>query len=104
MRSRRARSSPGLGDDQHPRVASDPARTWHSSFTRSSPLARWAISLVVSAISRSKSLISAIRLSSPRRYVGQLQRGELLAAGCAGQIGELGWHALAGQPRVHAGP
>jgi hypothetical protein len=70
--------------------------------TRSSAFARWSISLVVSVISRSKSLISASRLSSLRRGHGQLQRGEGLAAGCAEQVAVIGQDALAGQQRVHA--
>ena len=54
-------------------------------------------------ISRSKSPISVIRLSSRRRGPsGSCQAGEVLAAGCAEQIGVLGQDALAGQQRVHA--
>ena len=91
-----------LGDDQHRGVAPD-AADLAEHVTRSSALARASISRVVAVISRSKSQISDIRLSSRRREpVGQLEAGEELAAAFAEQVGVLGQDPVAGQQRVHA--
>ena len=58
---------------------------------------------MVSAISRSKSLISVIRLPSRRRGPsGSCSAGEVLAAGGAEQVRELGQDPQAGQQCVYA--
>ena len=91
-----------LGDDQQRRVAADPADLAEQldalvGFGALVDLAGGRGDLAVKVADQREQAVE-----SSARPVGQLQRGEVFAAGCAEQVCVLGQDALAGQQRVHA--